>query len=149
MWPIASHIKYMGLSIFIDTMQNIFIFFSNAAIRIKMQLLMQLREVNMHKGKCRKIPSYLLARCLVILSPPNRTFLIARWWRGALDGAIGVVSCAGFNSDFTLGFHTYLVGDGNLEERVSGITISSSAGSSSLMLFSSRYRSSNLETSPS
>jgi len=40
---------------------------------------------------------------------------------GAPDGATGVVSCAGFISEFTLGFHTCPVGDGNLEERVSGV----------------------------
>jgi len=34
------------------------------------------------------------------------------------------VSCAGFNFEFTLGFHTCSVGDGDLEERVSGITSS-------------------------
>jgi len=66
-----------------------------------------------------------------------------------IHGARGVVSYAGFNSKFTLGFHTYSVGDGDLEERVSGISISSSAGTSSLTAFSSGYRSSNLETSPS
>jgi len=43
----------MELSNFLDAMQNIFIFFSNAVMKIKMQQIMQLREVNMHKGKCR------------------------------------------------------------------------------------------------
>jgi len=60
------------------------------------------------------------------------------------------MSCAGFNSKFTFGFHTYPIGDGDLEERVSGITIFSSAGTSSLTAFtSSGYQSLNLETSPS
>ena len=45
----------MGLSNFLDAMQSIFIFFSNAAIiNIKMQLLMELREVNMLKGNADK-----------------------------------------------------------------------------------------------
>ena len=61
-----------------------------------------------------------------------------------------LVSYAGFNSDFTLGFHTCLVGDDDFEERVCGIIISSSARSSSFMTFSlSGFQSSNLETSPS
>jgi hypothetical protein len=62
---------------------------------------------------------------------------------------MGAMSYAGFNSKFTLDFHTCLVGDDDLEERVSGITIHSSVGSSSLMISLSGYRSSYLETSPS
>jgi len=50
----------------------------------------------------------------VILSPLNRTFLFAYSSRGTSDGATGAMSFAAFNSEFTLGFHTRLVGDGNL-----------------------------------
>jgi len=45
----------MGLSNFLDAIQYTFIFFSNAEIiNIKMQLLMQLREVNMLKENADK-----------------------------------------------------------------------------------------------
>jgi len=43
----------MGLSNFLDAIQYIFIFFSNAEI-IKMQLLMQLRKINMLKESADK-----------------------------------------------------------------------------------------------
>ena len=60
------------------------------------------------------------------------------------------MSYAGINFDFTLSFHTCPVGDGDLEDRVFGITISSSVGTSSLTAFSSSgYPSLNLETCPS
>ena len=70
--------------------------------------------------------------------------------RGTSDDATGVVSCERFNSEFTFSFRTCPIGDGDMEERASGITIFSSIGIFSLTPFSSsRYQSLNRETSPS
>ena len=72
--------------------------------------------------------------------------------RGALAGASDdVASCVEIVSDFAFTFHTFFVGEDDLEEEASWGTWFSSGSTSSgssTMFFSSGYRSSYLDTSP-